>query len=659
MASRFPLVQVLAPLLLIPATWLVWQLSLTGGFIFDDLPNLVRASGWQANSLAPSELWAAMGSGLTSDAGRPLAMLSFAVNHALTGLDPWWLKATSLVMHAVNAVLVAVLVRQLFAHTAPSLGSPSVLTVAAWLTALAWAAHPIHASTVAYAVQRMEIGAAMGMLLSLLAYMQFRHRLLAGRRAWPYLLLATLAWAAGLGFKESAAVAPVLALLIEWLCFRFRARGGSTDYRIVAAFFFGALAAAMTFVLVVVPLTSQAAYAPRTFDALERTSTQFPVLSHYLALILWPAPDTFRFYYDNFPVSLTPWHDARTTMATFAILALVGSSWSARRRWPLLAFGIAWFFACHAITSSPIPLELAFEHRNYLATLGPLLILANAVAILTKRLHGDARMAIGAALVLTLAILGVLQAATWGEQGRLALTLENRAPTSARAAYGFATHMFNISGGDRTSPAWSLGMETLRRATDLPSASPLIPQAIIVLSARGGEPLPEGTWPHFRKLLLQRPIGPEGIESLYAVVQCRIANLCRYNDAELLSTVLEVVRANPGNATVRTMYANVAWNVLDDRELAIRMQREALSLSGGGAPAALGLAEFLLASGDSENSEEGQRILESLRRQPSGNRKNAQAITALECQYEFAGQTVRCSPAPEQPLRSTSKNQTP
>src|SRR5690606_26703166 len=84
--------------------------------------------------------------------------------------------------------------------------------------------HPIQASTVAYVVQRMEIGAATGVLLALLAYIGFRRRQLAGAKAWPLLLLAGLAWAFGLGFKESAAIAPALALLVEGLCFGFRRR---------------------------------------------------------------------------------------------------------------------------------------------------------------------------------------------------------------------------------------------------------------------------------------------------------------------------------------------------------------------------------------------------------------------------------------------------
>lgn len=632
MHFREPMFRRVAPLLLVPATWLVWQAALAGGFIFDDFPNLVRASGWKAESLSPTVLLEAMGSGLTSDGGRPLAILSFAINHALTGLATWWLKATSLALHAFNAVLVALLVRQLLTAAPLAASSPRLPTIAACLIALAWASHPIQASTVAYVVQRMEIGAASGVLLALLAYMAFRRRQLAGRRAWPWLALAGLAWALGLGFKESAAIAPALALLVEWLCFGFRRRDGTCDRLLVGAFVFGGIAAIAAFVLVVLPMTTESAYARRAFNASGRISTQLPVLCHYLAQIFWPLPETFRFYYDDFPVSPTPWHDARTLLSFATVLAILPAAWLLRRRWPLFTFGAIWFFACHAITSSPIPLELVFEHRNYLALLGPLLVMASALAAVTQRLHADARITIAVAIVLGICTLGAVQAATWGSSAKLALTLENRAPGSARAAYGFAVQMIDASGGDRSTPAWSLGMATLQRASGLPSASPLVPQAIIVLHGRQHIPVPEGTWDSFRKLLLQRRIGPEGIESLYAVVQCRVTAACQLQDDELIDTLLQVIQANPRNATVHTMYANVAWNVLGDRELAIAMQREAGALGRNTPAAMLGLAEFLLASGEPASHDEATTLLEGLRRQ-SNDRRVLDAISALEARY--------------------------
>jgi protein O-mannosyl-transferase len=216
------------------AAWMVWHASLAGGFLFDDLANLVNADGWKATSLAPAALVEAMSSGQTSDGGRPFAMLSFAINHALTRLDPWWLKATSLLLHLLNGLLAWKLVERLLVANATSTPSPRARTVLAWLVAAAWLVHPIQSSTVPYVVQRMEVGAAMGILVALHAYLKFRDRQLTGGLAWPWLAASAAGVLFGLGFKESAAIAPALALLVEWRCFGFRGRDGRLDQQPVS-----------------------------------------------------------------------------------------------------------------------------------------------------------------------------------------------------------------------------------------------------------------------------------------------------------------------------------------------------------------------------------------------------------------------------------------
>lgn len=583
----------IALLMVVVAGLVVFAPGLQGGFIFDDLPNLVHAQGWKAVSLEPDALAAAAASGLTSDGGRPLAMLSFAVNHALTGLDPWWLKATSLGMHLLNGLLVMALARRMLA--AGTSLSGRAMAISSALVAIAWLVHPVQVSTVAYAVQRMEIGAATGVLVSLVAYLGFRDRQLAGGVAWPWLGVAAAGTAFGLGFKESAAIAPLLALLLELLCFGFGSRTGQRDRRLVAAFAFGAVVALAAFVALVLPLTSAAAYATRPFDAVSRTFTQFPVLCDYLTMIARPRPDAFRFYYDDYTVS-NGLLDPRTAGAIAVLATLVAVTWLLRRRLPLLPFGIAWFLACHAITSSPIPLELAFEHRNYLAALGPIVALAGLLERATRRLHPDARAVVAALPVAALAVLGTLQSATWGDSLRLAWTLENRAPHSPRAAYGLGVALVETARGDRSSPAWSMGMATLQRAAALPAASPLPTQALIVLSAKADIHPPTGTWDRFRGALLARPLGPEATEALFAVNACRINARCPLDDRELLATHLAVVGANPADPVAHTLYANFAWNVLGDRTLAIAMQREAVALSGGAPAHRLALARFLLAN---------------------------------------------------------------
>src|SRR3546814_12191661 len=86
------------------------------------------------------------------------------------------------------------------------------------------------------------------------------------------------------------------------------------------------------------------------------------------------------FYYDWLHPSrglLQPW----TTLPAIAlVLALLGTAWRLRARWPLFALGVFLFFSAHFIASHVVPLELAFEHRNHFALFGAVLAIGRLLA---------------------------------------------------------------------------------------------------------------------------------------------------------------------------------------------------------------------------------------------------------------------------------------
>src|SRR3546814_4629197 len=105
----------------------------------------------------------------------------------------------------------------------------------------------------------------------------------------------------------------------------------------------------------------------RHFTTLERVLIQPSVLSLNLWQILVPLPQHMPVYYDWGQLSrslIEPW---TTLPASAAVLALLGTAWSLRTRWPLFALGVFLFFAAHFIASNVVGLELAFEHRNHFA----------------------------------------------------------------------------------------------------------------------------------------------------------------------------------------------------------------------------------------------------------------------------------------------------
>lgn len=571
--------------------------GLHGGFIFDDFPNLVADPDWKVRTLDLVEWRRAVFNGISSSVGRPLAMLSFALNHYFTGLDPVWLKATNLAIHLGNALLVFFLCVRVFALAGASSDQRRIGRFAAFIVAAAWAVHPLQVSSVLYVVQRMELGAQGFVLLALLAYLKGRERQIAGHRSWPWLAATAVATLAGLGFKESALLVPGYAFLLELCVLRFRGAGGQRSRLWMGAYAAGITVAAIGFFGVLLPhYLEPRMYAYRDFSLVERLLTQGPVLLTYLGQILLPSPDRLVFYYDNYPISRglldPPW-----TLTAFALLgALLAIAALAWRRWPLVTLGIGWFFLSHALTSNVVPLELAFEHRNYLALLGVLIALAPPLAWLCRNLNTDARVSLASLPVLALLALCLIQSHTWGDPMRLAVALSTRNIESPRASYELGKLLLEDARSDVNAPSWSMARREFEHAASLPDSSPMAEQALIIMDGRTDQPIPSARWESFRAKLARRQAGPHELSALRGVVVCRVQKKCKLDDQQLLDTFGVALQRNPRSGRIHAEYANFAYNVLGDRALAVRVMRDAVRLEPDEPALQIGLAKFLLAS---------------------------------------------------------------
>uniref|UniRef100_A0A8C9TD78 dolichyl-phosphate-mannose--protein mannosyltransferase n=1 Tax=Scleropages formosus TaxID=113540 RepID=A0A8C9TD78_SCLFO len=122
---------------------------------------------------------------------RPLCTLSFRLNHALGGLDPWGYHLVNVVLHCAVTSLFAYLSRLLLGGGCWSL-----------LAGLLFASHPVHTEAVAGVVGRADVGAALFFLLSLLCYT--RHCTLRphSARRWPWFLGSLACAASSMLWKE-------------------------------------------------------------------------------------------------------------------------------------------------------------------------------------------------------------------------------------------------------------------------------------------------------------------------------------------------------------------------------------------------------------------------------------------------------------------------
>lgn len=635
------------------ATIAVYWSGLSGGFLFDDYPNIVENRGVQPPDASLPSLVRAALSSPSSQFKRPLASLSFAANYFATGLDPYWMKLTNLVIHLLNGLLVFLLARALLLATSRSLtaeaaptGSDGSASVTAALIAGAWMLLPINLTAVIYVVQRMESMANLFVLLGLVGYVAGRRRMLAlrigngGRGLLLCLASLTITTVFGLLTKETAVMLPLYAFMIEWIVFRFRAPsaavvagGGDKPDRRVITLFTALLLLPLVIGLVwLLPgLFHSGRWAARDFTMGTRLLSEARIVTDYIAWTIFPTPGALSFYHDDFPIStgvLAPW----TTLASMLFLAgLAGLMMWMRKRRPLVALGIALFLGCHLLTGTVLPLELIYEHRNYFASFGLMLAIipylsapprpsagATSVATMRDKHPGQSqpfalpRYTLLTGLLVSWAALTALTAHAWGNPLRLAEDLAARAPLSPRAQYELGRTYIIYSHYKPDSPFTQLAYAPLEKSAALPNSSILPEQALIFMSARMHLPLKDAWWDSMvAKLKVHKP-GVQDESSLGALTQCAREGNCDL-PADRMIQVFAVALAHPHpKPRLLATYGDYAWNVLKDHDLGERMTEEAVNSKPDEPAYRITLVRMLAAQGRKAEANDALRKLEAL-----------------------------------------------
>jgi hypothetical protein len=585
------------------STIFVYWPGLSGGWLFDDYPNIVDNPGVQPHGVSMASLVRAALSSPASDFKRPLASLSFAFNYLATGLDPFWMKLTNLVIHLINGLLVFLLSRMLLLQVNTYAGSTR-RDIAAALIAAGWLLLPINLTAVLYVVQRMESMANVFVLIGLIGYVAGRRRMLqsaaalanaespsslsttysssaTGAFVWC-LLSITMPTIIGLFAKETAAMLPLYALLIEWTLFGFRATDKKRDPRIIVLFLIVLVLPLILGSIFILPgQIKPAAWELRDFTLGTRLLSETRIVVDYIGWTLLPTPGALSFYHDNFRVStglLSPWS---TLTSLILLICLAGSAVWLRRRLPLVALGIALFLGCQVLTATILPLELIYEHRNYFASFGLLLVVVPPLVIfkqVPETINDTRKVALplfcgillGGMLLLWTAET-TFTAVAWGESLRLAENLANRAPDSPRAQYELGRTYIIYSGYDPNSPYTQLAYAPLARSAALPGSSILPEQALIFMNSRMHLPLKDAWWSSMIAKLKARQSGVQDDSSLAALVSCELDGSCEL-PANRMKEAFQAALTHPSpSARLQATYSDYAWNVLGDKQLALEM----------------------------------------------------------------------------------------
>lgn len=416
--------------------------GLRGPYVLDDGENIYLNDAVAMKNLDLASLQNALRANESGPLGRPLASLSFALNHYFAGgfEDTLPFKLTNLLIHLGNAALVCFLVLLLL--RSPALrevpAGRNALPLAA-LTSALWAIHPVQLTNVLYVVQRMNSLAATAVLAGLLIFVHGRNRLDEHRSRGLVAMTAGIVLGLSLGLvsKENAALLPLFALVIEYTLYRRDRLGASARRRLYAFYLVMVLIPVAVFAVYLIghPEFITGSYALRHFTPYERVLTEARVLWFYLSLFVFPVPARLGLFHDDIALSTGLLAPPVTLFAVTGLFALAWFALTQNRRWPVASFAILWFFAGHALESGIFGLELAYEHRNYLPSMGFVFLFSVTLLSLLQRTKLPQMFRI----LLPLGLVTVLAFATWnraGEWSGLLTLAENGArhhPGSPRA----------------------------------------------------------------------------------------------------------------------------------------------------------------------------------------------------------------------------------
>ena len=386
------------------------------GYLFDDLSSVLPLHELRHS---PGLLWERVLADQSGPIGRPLSILTFALEQAIFQAGPDFSQRVSIGVHAINLMLVFAIARSVFWQRGSELNAGYL----ALFVTLVWAFGPQKISTVLYIVQRMSMLSALFILLALYSYDRFRRSRRPSQRAAFSILCLSSVLCAPFAKETGLLALPLLAAFELFVISPGRRTAADRRWRTAAIGVLVAGCAAFCVMGVWQYGQAEALYALRQFDFNARLFSAPYVLVDYARQFFLPDIGVMGFTHDDFPV-VGP---AQRPIAFYGSLLIcvaagIGVIWcAATGRGGPLSFGVAVFFIGHSLESFYFPLELYFEHRNYLPSLGLALI---AGAVIQAVLHRQTRyralsVALAATYVSSLLLASYMLSTQWRSLGTL------------------------------------------------------------------------------------------------------------------------------------------------------------------------------------------------------------------------------------------------
>ncbi|RLB22485.1 MAG: hypothetical protein DRG73_06825 [Deltaproteobacteria bacterium] len=339
---------------------------------FDDIPNIVENKRLHVTTLSWSNIKRSFFAAPRSpgELYRPVACLSFALNY-------YFGKDNVLVYHIVNISIHFLTAIFLFLFIYHTLNLPLLKAkygtnsyFIAVLSTTLWAINPIQTQAITYIVQRMASMAGMFYIISMYLYIKGRTAT-HNHAKITFFLFCSISAILAFGSKENGIMLPASLFLYDFLLIQGISR--ETAKKNLKVLLAGAiLTVCMGIIYFAFSETTFSSlfslYERRPFTLWERFITQPRVIIFYISLLLYPMSTRLSLDHD-IAISHSLFDPFTTIVSIILILGVVVGTIFISKRRPLIAFSIFFFFLNHITESTILPLELIFEHRNYIPSM--------------------------------------------------------------------------------------------------------------------------------------------------------------------------------------------------------------------------------------------------------------------------------------------------
>jgi hypothetical protein len=458
---------------------IVYSNTLDADWHLDDFHNITKNPWIQIDNLYPETLKNTFFAGY--DKGeykgeniyRPVAMFSFAINWYFGKDDVTGYHVVNILIHMITALF-------LFLSVYTLLHTPNVREKfkdnrysIALLAAVLWAVHPIQTQAVTYIVQRMASMAGLFFIAAMYAYL--KARLFFGfYQKILFFTLSAFLFALAISSKENAAMLPLVLLVVEVIFFHnFQLPKIKKRSVVLACLILIFVIIGCTFLFLdnnVVSFLQKYSYRPFTLS--ERLMTEARVVLFYLYQLFYPVSSNFSIAHDiTLSTSMfSPW---TTLPSLFSVILALLAAFVIAHRIPVLSFAVIFFFLNHIIESSIIPLELVFEHRNYIPSMFLFVPISSGICVIQDRYKNSGKpflfytySLIVTGLVIVIGIGTYTRNFDWLTEKSFWDDALIKAPDSARPYQNLAVSYYSKIGDHGTA------IELLEKSIDLKDSKP-------------------------------------------------------------------------------------------------------------------------------------------------------------------------------------------